>query len=529
MTPPPVTSRAYLSLLVLTAGLCTLGLEMTALSLLAPWFGISQLVWASVIGVTLLYLALGYVVGGRRADRRPALRLLCLLLTVAAAFVAAIPLLSRPILGWSSRATSGDMLGSLAALLVLFSVPTILLAMTGPFAVRLAMRSVDGAGKTAGFLYALSTAGSLLGTFLPTLVLTPLIGTARTITVLAVVLLVVALPGLWRGRRLPVALSLVALGFATLTLCRPPGRIKPAKSGEDFVVYERESFYNYIRVSKVPVARGADVTLALNEGWVTHSVYHTAFEQSHDPDDLLTHAYWDFVSVAPFVHPDKDASTVRSLAMIGLGAGTVPKLFLALYGPTLSVDAVEIDAEIVDVARTWFALDDHRFPSYRVHIGDGRRFLNRAERTWDVIAVDVYRWPYIPFHLITREAFETMRGHLAPGGVVTVKCDRGAIGQNIAATLKSVFPQVFQLSSMLIAVNTPVGDGVANLARNARAVKHPTLRRIMERALETRQTPYPFQEWTGSGQVFTDDLAPVELILHKGLWNKLRGGDWPGS
>jgi hypothetical protein len=154
-----------------------------------------------------------------------------------------------------------------------------------------------------------------------------------------------------------------------------------------------------------------------------------------------------------------------------------------------------------------------------VQAGDGRFFLNTTAGHYDAIVVDVYRWPYIPFHLVTREAFEAARSRLSPRGVVVVKCDRGELGQDIAATMRQVFPQVFTLNSLLIGVNAPVGDGVENLRQNLARVRSPTLRRIMQAALDSTAGPAPFQEWKGAGEVFTDDHAPVEYILHRRFWS----------
>ncbi|GIV97896.1 MAG: hypothetical protein KatS3mg057_2553 [Herpetosiphonaceae bacterium] len=170
-------SRWYLLTLVFFGGVCSLGLELAAFNLLAPYFGTSRLIWANIIGLTLLYLTVGYTIGGRLADRRPELHILCAIMAAAGLFSVLIPMTARPILRWSLEAFTtynvGIFFSSFFGVLILFSVPVILLGMVSPYAIRLDVRDIHGAGRTAGSLYALSTVGSLVGTFLPTLLLTP--------------------------------------------------------------------------------------------------------------------------------------------------------------------------------------------------------------------------------------------------------------------------------------------------------------------------------------------------------------------
>src|SRR4051794_10696445 len=173
-----------LILLVFVAGACSLAVELSASRLLAPYFGTSLFVWANLIGLILLYLTIGYYLGGRLADRYPRPTLLYVLTTSAAFLIGLIPFISRPILSWSlsSFATYSISVfyGSLVAVILLFAIPMILLGCVSPFAIRLSVERVGKSGRTAGQLYAISTTGSILGTFLPVLWLIPTIGTYRT-------------------------------------------------------------------------------------------------------------------------------------------------------------------------------------------------------------------------------------------------------------------------------------------------------------------------------------------------------------
>src|SRR5690348_3558087 len=189
-----------LILLVFVAGASSLAVELSASRLLAPYFGTSLFVWANLIGLILLYLTIGYYLGGRVADRYPRPVVLYGLTSAAALLISAIPPLSRPILSWSQGAFATYSIsvfyGSLVAVILLFALPMILLGCVSPFAIRLRIEQVGKSGRTSGQLYAISTAGSILGTFLPVLWLIPTTGTYRTFLVIAVTLLLVSLLGM---------------------------------------------------------------------------------------------------------------------------------------------------------------------------------------------------------------------------------------------------------------------------------------------------------------------------------------------
>lgn len=502
--------RTLLLLIVFFSGMASLAVELSASRLLDPFFGNSIIIWAVLIGTVLVYLTLGYYIGGKWADRHPYPHVLYQITSWAAFLIGLVPFVARPVLLWSVRGFAeysvGLLAGSLLGTVALFAVPVTLLGCVSPFAIRLAMQneSVATAGKVAGGLYALSTVGSILGTFLPVLALIPNIGTRNTFFFFSFVLLAVSLVGLFyslKARALPYLLMPVLL--VVLIFAFPAGIIKPVTQGE--LIYETESAYNYIQVVKW----GDEVWLKLNEGQGIHSIY--------DPNSVTVGGIWDYFLIAPFFNnPPYAADRVQSLAVIGCAAGTEPKEYTAVYGP-IPIDGAEIDPAIIRVGRKYFDMTE---PNLNAVAQDGRYFLANSRRTYDVVAIDAYRPPYIPFHLTTREFFEQVRDHLTEDGVVAINVGRTrtdwSLVQVLASTLKAVFPNVytidlaqpgFDLINVLV-VATKQPSRVENLAANAGLMTNPILQKVAGDSILRAV------EFTTPTTVFTDDKAPVEQVVH---------------
>src|SRR3954449_7717743 len=230
-----------LSVLVFVVGTGSLGAEIAAVRLLAPYFGASTIVWANTIGVVLVALSVGYWLGGRLADRHPDMRALCLTSLAAAAMLAVVPFAADPLLNVAVDAldqiSAGAFLGSLVAVLALVAIPVLLLGTVSPWAIRLGVQSVEEAGTVAGRLYALSTAGSLVGTLVSALLLIPLVGTRRTFLVFALAISLAAVAGLRPARRFALAPAAIAVLIAL-----PVGTLK-AKTDDGRVIYEAETPY----------------------------------------------------------------------------------------------------------------------------------------------------------------------------------------------------------------------------------------------------------------------------------------------
>ena len=486
-----------LGVVAFLVGGATLATEICASRLLAPYFGASTFVWANIIGLTLAYLALGYWLGGRLADRRPDPRVLGVILLVAAAALLVTPFASRPFLRWALHGfdvvSLGAVAGSFFAALALFLVPVTALGAAAPFLVRFALESVAEAGKVAGRLYALSTAGSLLGTFLAALALIPWIGTQRTLIVTAACVALAAallLPRRW----------LLAPAAAALLLALPPPAIKSA-------IYETESDYQYIRV--VSDGQGGR-DLELNEGVVTHSEWR--------PDSVLTGGYWDlFLMLPPLLGHEP-----RDMLVIGSAGGTMGRAYGRFY-PSVAIDGVELDPKLNEVARRYFGAGDN--PRMRLIAADGRPYLALTKKRYDLIVVDAYRQPYVPFYLATEEFFALARKHLRPGGAIALNVaatphDR-RLSNAIGTTLLTAFPQAWrwralEFNDVLFALREPVTR--AELER--RASRAPGVVARLLPLFRSHLAPV-----RPLGRPLTDDRAPVEWLTDRMILDQVeRGG-----
>lgn len=484
-----------LELLVFVVGMATLGSEIAAARLMAPFFGASTIIWANTIAIVLVALSVGYWIGGRIADRHPQMRGLCGLVLVAALLLGLVPLIADPFLTISVKAfdhfSVGAFLGSLIGVLVLVALPVLMLGAVSPWALRLKVATVEQSGSTAGRMFAISTVGSLVGTFLAALLLIPAVGTQRTFLTFALLLALVAVWGIGvRWSAVPVALLALFL--------IPVGNVKAANGGK--VIYETETEYQYARVVEFP---GKERHLELNEGHAIHSLYH--------PKTVLTDGYWDGYLTAPFT---VGATSPKRIAILGNGAGTVARAY-ASYFPKTEIDAVELDAKLLEIGRRYFGLEER--PQLHLHAQDARPFLRKTKEKYDAIFVDAYRQPYIPFYLTTKEFFATAREHLRPGGVVVVNVGHpessAELEQVLTSTIRSELPYVVRdpfspTNSLVIASDkAPSNRHLWQMAQSL----HPDLNKL------ARLQAVRLRPGLEGGKVYTDDHAPVEWLIDKSI------------
>jgi predicted membrane-bound spermidine synthase len=519
---PPVTGvrRTLLLVLALVSGACVMTVEMAGQRSLTPFFGSSTYVWTNVIGVILAALSVGYLMGGRLADRNPRPLLLLAILSVASFLCLLIPVVVHPLAGAlipeGARQESAFRvvyLGSFLVTLLLFAPPIFTLGMVPPFLVRLVTREAGEVGRASGHVYALSTVGSILGTFLPTLVFIPWIGSKCTILLAGGTLLVFSTAGIVLfasgGRKLASSALLLLLIPAAL------GAARPVKGGPATLA-EHESPYQYVRVH----AKGDALMLSLNEELET---YHSLLLEGR----ALTGAtHFDYFLFAP-LHFDPELHPRLRVYVAGLAGGVVSRQLHHFFGETfrLEVDGAEIDPTVLAMGRRFFGLDSGENRNLAAYPMDARLFLENGSGKYDLILVDAYaNQMYIPFQLASREFFERARGRLASGGVLCVNVadfsPRAPLLTAVRNTLARAFGRVDQvkvpggMNYLLFASRDDVPrDSVVrrNLNRPSFASRPEAgeLAALLEGALESRRSFHAEPR----GTVLTDDFAPVEALM----------------
>jgi spermidine synthase len=510
--------RKFLYLTVFVSGMTSMAAEFGASRLLGNIFGTSNPVWAVIIGLILVYLTAGYFIGGHWADRSPQPKTMYAILAWGAFTLGVVPYIANPVLRLAANAFDnlqiGILAGSFASVLVLFTIPVTLFGMISPFTIRLLMKDAKKAGNVSGTVYGVSTIGSFIGTFLPTLLLIPTIGTTRTFLVFSAALLFVALLGLglsagWRSL-FPYLLMVVAL----VLLAFFGGKSGIKKSiGQ---IYETESAYNYIQVIEVNGTR----YLRLNEGQGIHSEY--------NPQTLEYGGPWQQFLVGPFFYANRQPEDVRRVAIVGLAAGTTARQAADVF-PNVVIDGFEIDPKIAEIGKEYFGMD---IPNLNVIIRDGRWGLSSSKEKYDLICIDAYRSPYIPPHLTTQEFFRIAADHLTQDGTLVLNVGRAPgdrrLIDGLTTTLETAFSSIYIMdipdtfNSMIYATLRPTS--LTNLEQNfislvARQDAKPILIDSMSLMLENLQ-PNP-----QSTVVFTDDRSPVEWITNTMIINFLLEGE----
>ena len=512
--------RRYLYLGVFFSGMTSLAVELSASRLLGNYFGSSNLVWACIIGLVLIYLTIGYSLGGKWADQTPQFEKFFSILAWAALLVGLVPLAARPILRLASQAFDALHLGPLAgaffAVLLLFSAPVILLGTASPFAIRLGLQDKRTSGSFSGRVYAISTIGSFIGTFLPVLWLIPAVGTYRTFIILSACLLIFSLFALWRTVSLKSALK--KMWMPLLLFISALIGLAGTDKNPTGLLYETESAYNYIQVLELDGMR----YLRLNEGQGIHSVYQPGVDNYHGA--------WEYTLAAPFIVPDScNSAYVRRIAILGLAAGTSAKEALQVF-PNVTVDGYEIDRRVAEVGWQYFAMPAES-EGLTVIAEDARWGLAKSTGGYDVVSIDAFRPPYIPWHLTTREFFQQVSDKMTPRGVLVLNIVR--VGSNrtlvdaLGATLRQVFPSVLisdipgMFNTIVFASRQPTSavEVVQNTAcLSAQSGTPPVITEVLTTMLINLQ-PQP-----ANGLVLTDDRAPVEWLTTRMLLDFILSG-----
>ncbi len=483
------------------AGVSVMAIELGASRLLAPYFSSSQIVWTVIIGTIMIALALGNVIGGRSADRDPNPDKLYRRLLVAAVWCAAIPFAGKYVIAAVSvalAALGGEnflIWASLIACVLIFVFPLILLGTVSPSLVKYTVSSLDDNGKTVGELYALNTVGSIIGTFLPTFVTIPAVGTSWTFIIFAAILLLISLVYFISEKKCLIR-SAVALVLALLFSVLSSFNSFAFWSDKGESLYEDESIYNYLQVRE----NDREVILSTNVLFGVQSIT----KKGRD----LSGMYYDYALAAPVMAGAANKQDARVL-ILGFGSGTFASECRRFF-PECRIDGVEIDRKIIDLAYSRFGIDPD---DEKINVAefDGRAYLRGAGK-YDVIMVDAYRDITVPFQMSSAEFFGEVRDHLTDDGVMVLNLnmishEEGSINDWICDTVSSVFGCVAYAD---IGTNREVfacaDQSPLEHFRKDPYTKNRDLTALMLRIREI------LCEYEGGELILTDDKAPVELL-----------------
>ena len=501
--------RFLLNIIVFVSGAVLMGLEIVGSRVLAPYFGSSIFVWGSLISVVMAALSIGYYWGGWLSAREPSYGRLLTLLLIPGILIFFLPFLYPTLNEWIAGVDFGTRLNPLIASSIYFLPPGIFLGTISPYVIRLAATALSTVGSTAGTLYAISTCGSIFGTLLTAFYLIPLMGVTNIIHSMGITLVCLSLlvVPLLRLRSVAVGRAVTALSIiGSIAIPWPSivwARLK--------TLLEKDTFYHRIRVEEDDEARYMYFDRTLQSAM-----------NLKDPTTLRL-IYSRYTSLGFTFRPD-----AKRILIIGLGGGSIPKKLQKEF-PSLEIDVVEIDPEVIQIAKNHFNVRESN--RLHLHAQDGRLFLTRTANQYDIILLDAYYADAMPFHLATREFFELAQRKLTPNGIVVanlisaVTGPSGKIARAFVKTERRVFPQTYVFAARR-AENVST-DTIQNIIVVATKDKQRLeIKEIVKRsiALNKGLFPDPIQDigvayYDGplpdqDVPVLTDDYAPTDNLLH---------------
>lgn len=489
-------------------GMTVMGVELSATRLLAPYFGTSSIVYTVVIGLIMISMSIGNVLGGRSADKHNDLGRLFSLLWIAALWVAIIPLVGKYIIALVTvlmmYILPGNLLvsGSVISCLLVFSAPLLILGMVSPYLVKLGVRDMENSGRTTGEIYAASTIGSIIGTFIPTFLTIPYIGTMKSFLVFSLALNLTCLY-YFITRKKGLVKSVITTVLTAVLLVLP---VQNPFAFWTNVVLEDESLYNYLQVTE----NSDTVILSTNVAFGVQSVY--------KKNKTLSGLYYDYAVTSPLMLKDASAKKPADILVLGMGTGTFAKECRYFF-PESRIDGVEIDQKIVDLSKNYFGLRDDEA---RIYINDGRTFLSSPDAgKYDIVMVDAYHDITIPFHMSTTEFFAQIKEHLKPGGIIMIninmRSDKSTeVEDYLTQTLRSNMQKVYKFSvpntTNVFVFSSDNTDLLSDFRNNAGQLDDDNPIKALARSITENCS-----EVTDTKYVFTDDLAPVEVLGQKVL------------
>lgn len=496
--PKILSNKWYLYLTEFFSGMSVMAVELGASRLLAPYFSSSQIVWTIIIGTIMIAMALGNIYGGKSADKNPNPDKLYGRILVSAIWIAAIPFIGKfAILGISALLvvtvnTNFLIWAAFITCMVVFVFPLFLLGTVTPSLVKYTVDSLDDSGKTVGTLNAFNTIGSIIGTFVPTFISIPTVGTAVTFLIFSGILILLAVVYFISSKKGTKKIVTSAILF--LVCCGLSPSIGFAFWEKD-LSYEGESVYNYLQVNE----NDYRTALSTNVLFGVQSVYMKS--------GGLTGMYYDYAMAGPLM---ADTDDTTDILILGMGTGTYAKQCLE-YFDGVTAKGVEIDEKITELAYRYFELPE----KVKVTTYDGRAFLNVCNKKYDVIMVDAYQDITIPFQMSSKEFFTLVREHLNEGGVMVVNMnmrseDSDGINAYLADTIASEFSEVFTVdvsgstNRELFASND--SEMITRFKEKAVNLENEDLYSLMSKVYDG------LTKYKNAGLILTDDKAPVELL-----------------
>ncbi len=498
--------RIWLRVAVALSGAVLMSLEILGSRVLSPNYGSSVYVWGSLITTFLLALAVGYTLGGRVADRGPSLSILSIILSSAGVLVLPAVVWGPKLLETISQIGLDARRSSLNAALILFLPPSVAMGMVvTPFAVRIATRRMEAVGSVAGGYSGLSSAGSILGTLVMTFLLIPRFPVQALLLGLSATLVLC-------GFLLMSDRGSIAIAVASLSACGMAAYVRgPApRVGGEQVLLQKDTPYHHIAVTQL------DTTRYLRFDNLTQSGINLA--RQGNPVFFQEEAFFLSFAFRP---------SIKRICMIGLGGGSFPRV-LSNLDPGSSIETAEIDPAVRHIATEYFLYKESS--RNRTFVEDGRVFLTRPGRAYDLIVLDAFNSTGVPFHLTTREFFQTVRKRLAPDGVFAANFIGKLMGRDgrlfwaTYQTIRRQFGQVYLISFDLASgKKAPEANVILFATISADVISAETIdRHAKELALRWKLTQLPSMASAllhspdpppGTPEL-TDAFAPVEALQH---------------
>ena len=498
-----LNNKIYLYMTEFFSGMSLMAVELGASRLLAPYFSSSQIVWTIIIGTIMIAMALGNIYGGRAADKNPDPDRLYRRIIIAAVWIGLIPVLGKYII----IAISAVMIFSVnsnfliwaafAACMIIFVFPLFLLGTVTPSLVKYTVDDLEDSGTTVGMLNASNTIGSIIGTFVPTFVTIPAVGTSITFLIFASILLALSVAYFVSGKKISAG---SAAGIVIIIICWIFGRSDSFAFWEDNLIHESESVYNYLQVKE------DESQIALS----THVVF--GVQSVYEKNNSLTGLYYDYALAAPMM-AGVNKSDNMDILILGMGTGTFATMCDRYYSDVtkLSIEGVEIDEDITKLARKYFHLSKD-IPVYEY---DGRAYLNAVKKKYDVIMVDAYQDITIPFQMSSKEFFTLVKEHLKENGVMVVNMNmrgkkKGSINEYLSDTIGSVFENIYTADVSGSTNCELFASDNNNLLMALR--ENAVLENDKDLAILIGEVSDKLAEYKPGDRVMTDDKAPVELL-----------------